>query len=229
MTLISSPKQCICPGDVVIYECTVQSVFGGATVFRAKPPSSFVSCTGIRSQEELILPHSQFIWSQHGVKKTCNNDTVISQILNTENGTYTSQLSITVTSELIGITIECVNDNGTSRHGVGSSTIPNTGILLCICTYVHTAYYLVLVVNSGYFDCAVFPRAPSIGTAEFRADQFIFSWSPVSSDCSTVHYSINASNCGSCPTTTNHTNVTCIDVPTSGGVCNFTTCLWRIL
>ncbi|MCG8621319.1 MAG: hypothetical protein MJE68_04850, partial [Proteobacteria bacterium] len=29
------------------------------------------------------------------------------------------------------------------------------------------------------------------------------------------------SNCGSCPTTTNHTNVTCTDRPTDGSVCAF--------
>ena len=125
----------------MIYECTVQSVFGGATVFRAKPPSSFVSCTG--SQKELIIFfHSQFNWSHHGVNRTCNNGTVINRNFGVENRTYTSQVSITVTSELIGITIECVHDNGTSRYGVGSSTIPNTGIIkntmyVHICT--HTA------------------------------------------------------------------------------------------
>ena len=32
-------------------------------------------------------------------------------------------------------------------------------------------------------------------------------------------YNILASNCGSCPTTTNHTNVTCTDIPTNGSTC----------
>ena len=48
-----------------------------------------------------------------------------------------------------------------------------------------------------------------------------FSWSVVAPNCPTVHYNILASNCGSCPTTTNRTTVTCTDVPTSGGVCAF--------
>ena len=93
---------------------------------------------------------------------------------------------------------------------------------VCICT--HTAITRLIVKYAlyyVYFNCAVFPPAPSIGTAGFRAGQFMFSWSPVSSNCSTVHFSINASNCGNCPTTTNHTNVTRTDVPTSGGVCSF--------
>ena len=49
----------------------------------------------------------------------------------------------------------------------------------------------------------------------------MFSWSPVVPDCPAIHYNILASNCGSCPTTTNHTNVTCTDVPTNGGTCTF--------
>ena len=46
-------------------------------------------------------------------------------------------------------------------------------------------------------------------------------WSPVASDCPAIHYNILASNCGSCPTTTNHTPVTCTDVPTNGSMCTF--------
>ena len=41
------------------------------------------------------------------------------------------------------------------------------------------------------------------------------------SDCSSLHYNILSSNCGSCPTTTTNTTVTCTDVPTDGGVCTF--------
>ena len=51
--------------------------------------------------------------------------------------------------------------------------------------------------------------------------QLIFSWSPVATDCPAVLYNIQASNCGSCPTTTNHTNVTCTNVPADKKECNF--------
>ena len=50
-----------------------------------------------------------------------------------------------------------------------------------------------------------------------------FNWS-ASSHCyhdRVISYNILASNCGSCPTTTNHTNVTCTDVPTDDSWCNF--------
>ena len=42
------------------------------------------------------------------------------------------------------------------------------------------------------------------------------------SNCSAIRYNISAPNCGSCPTTTNHTSVTCTDVPSDGGICTFT-------
>ena len=48
-----------------------------------------------------------------------------------------------------------------------------------------------------------------------------FTWNPVDPNCPAIHYNILASNCGSCPTTTNHTTVTCTDVPTNSSVCKF--------
>ena len=52
-----------------------------------------------------------------------------------------------------------------------------------------------------------------------------FTWSPVAPDYeySVFNYTYNilASNCGSCPTTTNYTTVTCTDVPTNGSTCTF--------
>ena len=47
-----------------------------------------------------------------------------------------------------------------------------------------------------------------------------WSTSPAAPDCAAIHYNIEASNCGSCPTTTNHTNVTCSDVH-NNSVCTF--------
>ena len=51
----------------------------------------------------------------------------------------------------------------------------------------------------------------------------IIKWNPVVPDCSAIHYNILASSCGSCPTTTNHTNITCTDtVLTNNSMCTFT-------
>ena len=59
-----------------------------------------------------------------------------------------------------------------------------------------------------------------MSNADFVSRKITFSWT---TDCGTskLNYDILASNCGSCPTTTNHTNVTCTDVPTNNSVCIF--------
>ena len=65
------------------------------------------------------------------------------------------------------------------------------------------------------------PDKLSIIHADLASRQLVFSWSSVAPDCPAIHYNILASNCGSCPTTTNHTTVTCTNVPTNGSVCTF--------
>ena len=55
-----------------------------------------------------------------------------------------------------------------------------------------------------------------------RQGSLTFKWNSLDGNNSATSYNILASNCGNCPTTTNHTNVTCTDVPTNDGVCNFT-------
>ena len=56
--------------------------------------------------------------------------------------------------------------------------------------------------------------------------KIIFTWSPVAPECPAISYNINTSNCGSCPTTTNHTTVSCIDVPVAGD--NTTACAFAL-
>ena len=56
---------------------------------------------------------------------------------------------------------------------------------------------------------------------DFVLKQLTFNWSSISPDCPAIYYNILASSCGSCPTTTNHTTVTCTDVPTSDSACTF--------
>ena len=59
-----------------------------------------------------------------------------------------------------------------------------------------------------------------LNKVDFQSNQLTFNWNPVAPDCQAVEYHILASNCGSCPTTTNYTSVTCTDV-TSDGMCIF--------
>ena len=47
-----------------------------------------------------------------------------------------------------------------------------------------------------------------------------FTWEQLLGSTAT-NYTILSSNCGSCPTTTTNTTVTCTDVPSDGGNCTF--------
>ena len=69
------------------------------------------------------------------------------------------------------------------------------------------------------------PNRLYMSNVDFVTRQLTFNWSrsSVSPDCpgNSIHYNILASNCGSCPTTTNHTTITCTDVPINGTTCSF--------
>ena len=79
----------------------------------------------------------------------------------------------------------------------------------CVCMHI---------INAGPFPP---PDEVSLALVNFGSKEISFSWSPVTPHCPSIHYNIHASNCGSCPTTTNHTNVTCTDVPTDDSMCSF--------
>ena len=126
LTIISTPKVCLCPGDVVVYECSVMGKPGGFTTFSGK----FFNCAEYGDHAALVLPHSAFNHSQlQGVNGTCNNGTVVGQSLGVHDGIYSSQLKIIVTSALIGDTIKCSYDNGSHTFVVGNSIINNTGTI----------------------------------------------------------------------------------------------------
>ena len=79
--------------------------------------------------------------------------------------------------------------------------------------------YTLLCMHSGQFPP---PNTLHTSAVNLDSSELTFSWSPVAPDCPAIHYNILASKCGSCPTTTNHTNVTCIDVPINGSTCTIT-------
>ena len=101
---------------------------GGSTIFRGRS-FKFINCTG--NIDRLALPHSQFNRPQ-GTKRSCNNGAIIAWSLQGGNGTYTSQLSVTVTSELIGDVIECIHDTGIAIEVVGMIIISDTGVNLVL-------------------------------------------------------------------------------------------------
>ena len=76
--------------------------------------------------------------------RTCNNGMITGRVVQIDeaSGTYTSQLSITVSSELIGKNVSCVQDAGTAIELIGSATIilTTTGICKIQCSYFTFLY-----------------------------------------------------------------------------------------
>ena len=75
---------------------------------------------------------------------------------------------------------------------------------------------------------SLLPPPNTIYASLVESRQIIFTWSPVTPECTTIQYNILASNCGRCPTATNHTTVTCTDVPTTDEIDNATACTFAV-
>ena len=135
-----SSSDCASPGlrycDTLTFECTVVGGFG--TVWRGLA----FDCEN--SNNEITLLHSRFV---NGTIGTCNNDSIIGRSIGDENGTcFTSQLSVTITPDIIGNTIECIHDDyeHVNTTVVGSFTISPiiiTGAYATICMPVQKILY----------------------------------------------------------------------------------------
>ena len=111
----SSTFQAIsCPGDVLTIECTITG--GGATVWLG----TAIQC-GYSSTNEFFLLHSRFNGSRHSTE--CNNGAIAAQGLGVVNGSYISQLNVTVSPELNNTAVECRHDNGTAEMFIRSIQI----------------------------------------------------------------------------------------------------------
>ena len=115
--------KCLCPGDVVTYECTV--IGGLSTIWKGNAFDD-------RCVSEIVLIHQRY--TSPGAYISCSNETIVARGLPVEvNETYTSQLSVTLTTDLLGKSIECHHENGTlsSVTKVASTGIsPGTAITL---------------------------------------------------------------------------------------------------
>ena len=99
-----------------MFECTVTGK--GSTVW---------SGTVFDCINEILLLHSRF--ENSSVYASCNNDAVVGRSLYVKHHQrYTSQLNVTVNFTLIGKNIECVYDNGTDAHVVGSHTLSHNDL-----------------------------------------------------------------------------------------------------
>ena len=95
------------------YECTVTG--GGGTVWTG----SAFNC--YRYNNEIVLFNSRFDTGTYG---TCNNGAIVGRSLSVDGNNYTSQLNVTITPDIAGKTIECLNYDKTDDILIFTSIIP---------------------------------------------------------------------------------------------------------
>ena len=103
---------------MLVFNCTV--VGGVATVW----DGSAFDCSS--TNNEIILRHSQFS-NPGGISGDCSSEAIRGRSLDVQSTSFTSQLSVTVSSQLNGQTVQCSGDAAMTT--VGTYTI-TSGILI---------------------------------------------------------------------------------------------------
>ena len=114
----------ICPGKNLTYECSVFGKRRGMTVWQG----SAFNCTS----REISLFHTDDATTE-GAHGECGD--IVGWNLrininttddNNSTGYYASQLTVPLSSDTIGKTIECLYDDGTTFTSIGQATINTT-------------------------------------------------------------------------------------------------------
>ena len=200
---IKESERCLFPGDMITYECTA---VGNGTV-NVLWRGSALRCPN--DNIEIILP----LFYQMNTTNTCNNGTISGKIVRVNNGTFTSQLNVILTDEIIGKGLVCAYDHGItdSEVTVGSLNIAESYGELYYCTIYNKTRIIIVV--------PLLDEAMNVSSM-CNGSHIVFSWSPpILNYCRVLHYSITSSGCGNCPTTSTYTNITCAEVPMDSSVC----------
>ena len=119
------------------------------------------------------------------------------------NDSYTSQLIIVnVSHSLLGANVECASYSG-SHVGI-KQILFMTGALIIL---LH--YYLIY-----YFIIAPLPPPSNVTLSLVNSSHLTFTWNSVSLNCQALHYKINTTNCGQCPSSTDTNSIAC-NIPNS--------------
>ena len=118
------------------------------------------------SDDQIALLHSRFNTINGRANGTCNNNKIhgYSLSVDTSSNCYISQLNITVSQDMIGKTIQCVYDDGTTTKEVGNFSIeetqcytrtvmtvsPTTGKLLIHVGLLANVYSKLLILYSNF-------------------------------------------------------------------------------
>ena len=98
--------------DTLTFTCRVTG--GVSTVWEG---TAFMCAS---TDDEIIFIHSRFI---NEPSRTCNNGSIVGEIVEVNGNNYTSQLNISFDPSLIGKTVTCVKDNGRNTSIVANYII----------------------------------------------------------------------------------------------------------
>ena len=114
LTKLSS---CTCLNDDTTYTCTVSGL--GFTIWRG----SAFDCSA--QQNRILLRHMSF---GSGTMGSCNGGDIVGRSLGVSENVYTSQITVSVTSNLIGRIVECAYSlTGATVTSINSTTIVISG------------------------------------------------------------------------------------------------------
>ena len=171
------------------------------------------------SNNAITLLHNRFL-SESG---NCNNGSIEAKSLRVDENTYTSQINITINSNILGQTITCQYYDNIMTSTIGSIKLTQEGKIISTQSYTIYYYYVTIIlaaVVTAQFNTSMYSINYFMAN-DVSGKTISFTWRLFKiSMCSVIPYII-ASNCGSCPTNTNYSNITCIDVPSDATHCTF--------
>ena len=107
---------CTCLGHEAVYECRVMGTTG-VTIWNG---TALEECPG----ERILLRHSDYDSGISTISRTCGSTGLVkASAVSVNNETYTSQLSLNVSNNTVGDTIECF---GGTEEGVEQAQIALT-------------------------------------------------------------------------------------------------------
>ena len=117
MTLLESSSQCICPGHILTYECTIESDTGvTGTLWNG----TAFDCPDTENQINLL--HTRQFTGIRG----CSYGAILGQGVRVMDNRYTSQLNITVDFFMDGKSVACFYYNGSSITLIGNMSVTLT-------------------------------------------------------------------------------------------------------
>ena len=109
---LTKVNDCTCEGYEQIYECRVTG--NGPIIWKGVA----FDCSTFNN--EIVIISSLL------TNGSCNNGAIVGRLVRVENDSYTSQLTVTVSSDMIGRNISCFHEIGAYVNLIGTSLVLTT-------------------------------------------------------------------------------------------------------